>query len=167
MHEGGDLASVTTVALQDLLLDLEPKDDFWIGLNDENIEGLFTWADGAAQGEYSNWLTAPVQQPNAASPHQDYVKVRGGAGGWDDVSEGALLKYACQIPIEDDADYDVAPAYGLGSQIKFPGLTCEDGWLQHLDTCYTVRQNPKSWDKARKSCKVVGGDLAAVTNIGQ
>jgi hypothetical protein len=101
---------------------LEDRDDFWIGLNDEHIEGYYAWSNGDPVGPYTNWQYFPVPQPNAASEGQDYVKVHGGTGGWDDVSGGVLLKYACQISLEDSSQYDVAPALGLGTQIEFPGL---------------------------------------------
>ena len=107
-HKGGDLASISSQAINDRLLSMEVEDDFWIGLNDKENEGSYVWASGDPFGPYTNWQVSPVPQPNAASSFQDYVKVRGGDGGWDDVSGGSLLKYACQISLTDAIQYDVA-----------------------------------------------------------
>ena len=100
---------------------LEEQDDFWIGLHDENIEGYFTWSTGDPIGPYTNWQSFPVAQPNAKSAGQDYVKVRGGSGGWDDVSGGASLKFACQILLADSTQQDEAPSLGLLTRIALPG----------------------------------------------
>jgi hypothetical protein len=73
-----------------------PHDHYWIGLNDQQTEGTFLWADGDPFG-YSNWLPG---EPNAASTSEDCVHfwklgAPGSAGMWNDNECHYQLSYIC------------------------------------------------------------------------
>ena len=76
---GGDLAAVTSVAVQAKLFDLESSVDFWIGGNDLTSDTTFSWINGDAW-VYDNWNT---NQPNHLT-EQDCVKMKKNTGRWDD-----------------------------------------------------------------------------------
>jgi hypothetical protein len=88
---GGDLASITTVAVQTLLFDLQSEVDFWIGGNDLTTDTTFAWINGD-EWIYDNWNT---NQPNHLGG-QDCVKMKKDTGRWDDVSCGREFMFACQ-----------------------------------------------------------------------
>ena len=90
---GGDLAAVTSVAVQAKLFDLESSADFWIGGNDLTSDTTFSWINGDAW-VYDNWNT---NQPNHLAG-QDCVKMKKTTGRWDDVSCTGEFMYACQKP---------------------------------------------------------------------
>jgi hypothetical protein len=73
-----------------------PYDHYWVGLNDQQTEGSFVWADGDPF-LYANWLPG---EPNAASTSEDCVhfwKMGSGAnsGKWNDNECHYQLSYAC------------------------------------------------------------------------
>jgi hypothetical protein len=90
---GGDLAAVTSVAVQAKLFDLESSSDFWIGGNDLTSDTTFSWVNGDAW-VYDNWNT---NQPNHLAG-QDCVKMKKNTGRWDDVSCTGEFMYSCQKP---------------------------------------------------------------------
>jgi len=88
---GAALASVSSVAVQAKLFDLQSENDFWLGGNDLTSDTTFTWINGD-DWVYDNWNT---NQPNHLSG-QDCVKMKKNTGRWDDVGCTGTFMYACQ-----------------------------------------------------------------------
>ena len=68
----------------------------WIGLNDRDVEGNFTWSDGAAY-HYKHWSR---NEPNNAFGNEDCVEIfahRSGNGRWNDQTCSKALKAVCKI----------------------------------------------------------------------
>ena len=57
---GGDLTSITTERENNYLNTLITSSvgNSWIGLNDRDTEGMYTWIDGTAVS-YTNWTSTP------------------------------------------------------------------------------------------------------------
>ena len=96
-----DLASITT-ATQQAGVEARassltpPYDHFWIGLNDQSVEGTFVWADGDPFG-WDNWLPG---EPNSGTLAEDCVHMwRMGspttAGYWNDNECHLQNSYIC------------------------------------------------------------------------
>ena len=80
---GGDLTSITTERENNYLNTLITSSvgNCWIGLNDRDVEGTYTWIDGTAVS-YTNWTSTP---PNVAT--SDCVRINNaGNGVWESVS---------------------------------------------------------------------------------
>ena len=92
---GGNLASVTTQEIQDRLLCAEEKTDFWIGLNDVDLEGTYVWPNGEEYGSYTNWGTHH-HTPNNRLQH---VKVDVSLRKWKNIAGDKRLFYACELDL--------------------------------------------------------------------
>jgi len=73
-----------------------PYDHYWIGLNDQQVEGTFEWVDGDPMN-YTNWM---VGEPNAASTSEDCVHIwkmdaLSIGGQWNDNECTYQLSYIC------------------------------------------------------------------------
>jgi hypothetical protein len=96
-----DLASIGSAVdqagLEALALSLGPPyDHYWIGLNDQQVEGTFEWSDGDPFS-FTNWLPG---EPNAASTSEDCVHLLRAASGlssgkWNDNECVYQLSYIC------------------------------------------------------------------------
>ena len=80
---GGDLTSITTERENNYLNTLISSSvgNCWIGLNDRDVEGTYTWIDGTTVS-YTNWTVTPPNVTNS-----DCVQINNaGDGMWDPVS---------------------------------------------------------------------------------
>ncbi|XP_019644914.1 PREDICTED: collectin-10-like [Branchiostoma belcheri] len=66
---------------------------FWIGLSDQNEEGVFEWVDGTALGEYSSWVPG---EPNEYGEHKDCV-LHMGRGTWNDEPCRIPARFICEV----------------------------------------------------------------------
>ncbi|XP_078701529.1 macrophage mannose receptor 1-like [Branchiostoma floridae x Branchiostoma belcheri] len=99
MAEGGRLAMPKDAGTQAFLNQLKNavrnNADFYIGLNDQNAEGQWRFADGTALGSYNNWNPG---EPNN-SGNEDCVALLPGYGSkWNDIPCNLHLRYICQVP---------------------------------------------------------------------
>ncbi|KAK2888177.1 uncharacterized protein [Channa argus] len=123
---------------------------YWIGLNDQIIEGTWEWSDGSPYILYlSHWL--PGQPDNwGDDPGEDCGQVVGYSNGqWNDENCNAKRKYICK---------HVNPN---------PGPQCDlsNGWRQYGSNCYKLKADTtKSWAAARHDCVQEGGDLVSITS---
>jgi len=78
---GGHLVAINSPEEQALLLSLFGGQEYlWIGLTDQQVEGVFMWSNGDPL-TYTNWASG---EPND-EVDEDYVLMNWGvAGGWDD-----------------------------------------------------------------------------------
>jgi hypothetical protein len=56
----------------------------WIGANDQDAEGMFRWANGAAL-EFAAWLADLADQPNDLGENEDCAELLPFGGNWVDV----------------------------------------------------------------------------------
>ena len=91
---GGDLTSITTERENNYLNTLITSSvgNCWIGLNDRDVEGTYTWIDGTTVS-YTNWTGTP---PNTAN--NDCVQINNaGNGMWESVScDVTLNAFLCK-----------------------------------------------------------------------
>uniref|UniRef100_A0A8C5VDP7 Fc epsilon receptor II n=1 Tax=Microcebus murinus TaxID=30608 RepID=A0A8C5VDP7_MICMU len=78
---GGRLASIHGAEEQDFLSKRASWKGSWIGLQDLDREGQFTWMDGTPM-DYSNWSPG---EPNNQAQGEDCVMMRG-SGQWNDAA---------------------------------------------------------------------------------
>lgn len=90
---GGYLASIGSAEENTFLANILTLQSAWIGLNDVNDEGNFTWTSGEPLG-YTNWYP---QQPNNYGNNQDYCEMLNN-GQWNDQYNDSILEYIMEIP---------------------------------------------------------------------
>ena len=80
---GGDLTSITTERENNYLNTIIPDtvSNFWIGLNDRDVEGTYTWIDNSALS-FTNWTSG--SQPSSSVNHSSCVQVSNGV--WESVN---------------------------------------------------------------------------------
>ena len=91
---GGYLADVNSAEENAYLANQLQINSAWIGLNDYENEGTFTWCSGAPFGSYTNWYPG---QPNNFNGNQDYVEMLAD-GTWNDQYNNFALEFIMEIP---------------------------------------------------------------------
>ncbi|MCA9560311.1 MAG: CotH kinase family protein, partial [Myxococcales bacterium] len=90
--------------------------DYWLGLNDRDAEGVYVWADGAPLGA-ANWNDG---EPNNAG-NEDCVHLWARNGQWNDLPCEARLGGLCEAPCDPSrVDADGDGVHGCGED-------CDDG----------------------------------------
>ena len=91
---GGDLTSITSERENNYLNTIITSSvgNCWIGLNDRDVEGTYTWIDGRTVS-YRNWTSTPPTIANS-----DCVQINNaGNGMWESVScEVTLNAFLCK-----------------------------------------------------------------------
>ena len=91
---GGDLTSITTERENNYLNTLITSSvgNCWIGLNDRDVEGMYTWIDGTTV-IYTNWTRTPSDDINS-----NCVQINNtGNGIWESVScDLTLNAFLCE-----------------------------------------------------------------------
>jgi hypothetical protein len=94
--QGGHLVSIHSLAqYQTIAAKAESimMGDFWIGFNDEVVEGEFVWSDGTPS-DFVLWNGGePNNFGNAEHCTQAYSQ-----GSWNDLECSAGLRYVCKLP---------------------------------------------------------------------
>ncbi|XP_035672719.1 IgGFc-binding protein-like [Branchiostoma floridae] len=95
----------------------------WFGLDDRNVEGLFTWSDGSYLGAFNLWGSG------APGGNGDCVSYPAGASTWQDAdcSDNA----ACIIEIRNP---------------------CPSGWVERRGWCYKYFQGGRNYEGAGEKC---------------
>ena len=68
-------------------------DALWIGYNDIDSEGNFTWIDGSGEGNYTNWKTGEPNNQGTEDCAQMF-----GSGLWNDRGCDYTRKIVCNAP---------------------------------------------------------------------
>ncbi|MCA9264762.1 MAG: pre-peptidase C-terminal domain-containing protein, partial [Planctomycetales bacterium] len=89
---GGHLVAITSQAEQDFLQRTFEGFDFWLGLNDQDVEGTHVWSSGE-DVTYEHWAPG---EPNTAS--RDGVYFENGDGYWYDYPVTSTLTTLVEIP---------------------------------------------------------------------
>ena len=91
---GGDLTSITTERENNYLNTLITSSvgNCWIGLNDRDVEGMYTWIDETAVS-YTNWTSTPSHDTNSSCIQINNT----GNGIWESVScDLTLTTFLCK-----------------------------------------------------------------------
>lgn len=171
---GGELACINDAEenafVTDLLLG---NDDFWIGLNDRDVDNTFQWANKQCTSDYRNWMDGEPNNaagglegdpdcvrmcPSAASP--GYVDGSCHPGQWADYACPAENHYVCEI------------------------RGCPVGWIAHGGSCYAGFTSPpgtglpesgatwqvsqqKSHPEAMEACAALGATLVHIDDAAE
>ena len=93
---GGDLTSITTERENNYLYTIIPDtvSNCWIGLNDRDVEGTYTWIDGTELG-YTNWTSTMSDNSNNVCVQINNT----GEGYWYSVNcEDTSNTFVCKKP---------------------------------------------------------------------
>ncbi|CAH1246669.1 PRSS12 [Branchiostoma lanceolatum] len=98
--DGGHLADDRTEAVHDFLVstasDVDPSEDYWISLNDQEVEGSWVWSDGGrlGDGDFASWAPG---KPN----NDDCAKLSANKGFlWDDEKCDKSNYFICQVSLD-------------------------------------------------------------------
>ena len=107
--------------------------NWWIGLQDRDIESTFSW-DGGSDSPYTNWRSG---EPNDFGADEDCTwYASAGSGAWNDKSCAASAYYVCQTGCLTRSRYADADGDGYGDA-GTPGRVCdgESGWVESDSDC--------------------------------
>ena len=99
ISRGGDLASIHSASMQ-----VEIKDaafdvlfqHWWVGLNDRDEEGVWTWTDGSPL-DFEAWNDG---EPNDSGGEDCGHLSTWGDGGWNDIPCSDAFPQVCQLPAD-------------------------------------------------------------------
>ncbi|XP_021363194.1 uncharacterized protein LOC110456661, partial [Mizuhopecten yessoensis] len=139
---GGDVATVNSQAVQDLLFSLineKNSQDIWIGLTDTVEEAVFEWSAGEPV-MYTNWNANQPQSPTNVD--EDCVSMSNSTGGWQDEDCYSHKQYMC-----------MSPKHGTNKPTTTqPVVGCAPGWKAFRWSCYLLVDMPRSFIDANKVC---------------
>ncbi|KAI8485101.1 hypothetical protein Bbelb_372070 [Branchiostoma belcheri] len=111
----------------------------WIGLDDRNVEALFTWSDGSYLGAFNLW------GPGAPGDNGDCVSYPAGSSTWQDGDCTATA--ACIIEIRNP---------------------CPSSWVARKGWCYKYFKGGQSYEGARQKCiENYGSSMAAIRSSAE
>ena len=123
---GGDLVTINSAQEQDFVFNLAMNNptgsasNYWIGLNDYNDEGNFTWANGEPVN-YTNWNPG---EPNGGS-NENGVEIfsinSNSPGYWNDAPAWVERRMILEIPCDPSNDILICED-DLGSVILDPQI---------------------------------------------
>lgn len=116
---------------------------YWIGGNDMQEEGSFTWLNGTTDefGGYTNWGN---KEPNNNNNNEDCIQMYYEYDGkWNDASCKNKLPFMCQR------------LFCNANQTNWPCLE---------ETSYNIMMDKKSWNNANEVCMKNNGTLAIINS---
>ncbi|KAJ7986772.1 hypothetical protein DPEC_G00331850 [Dallia pectoralis] len=151
---GGDLVSIQSMTEQSWLESYlyMATNDVWIGLNDLEHQGQYSWSD-------NQWVTFTYWAPGEPNNHlgfkEDCVEMLYHTGRWNDVPCAELNTYICKKP---KAHYPVPSAmptvYG-----------CLQGWDAYGYSCYWMEETARTWLDAKDFCEQQNSKLLHIGDI--
>ncbi len=156
---GGYLAAIGDETENEFLAGILTIQSAYIGLNDANNEGQFTWSNGEPFG-YSNWYP---QQPNDYNGFQDYVELLSN-GQWNDQYNNQPLEFIMEIPGCINIQQIGGPAAGT----YIAGGTTTTITYQATDDCGNVETCSFNVTVDKNECNSGGlnSDVCWIEHIG-
>ncbi|XP_053574403.1 C-type mannose receptor 2 [Bombina bombina] len=131
---------------------------WWIGLHTYENDGRFRWSDGSVLS-FVSWATG---RPRPYTREKKCVYMTASREDWGDQKCVTALPYICK------RSNDTVPQPPVPSISPPTAGGCPRSWLPFLNKCFGVRADSKAelktWQQARDSCKVLGGELATISN---
>jgi hypothetical protein len=94
--EGGSLVRIASTEEKDFIHEHSPVRMYWIGMNDMDDDGIWTWSDGEPV-TYTNWSHTGLE---GLPSSEDCVYVNTGDAEWGDGHCWSMEPYICQRPVE-------------------------------------------------------------------
>ncbi|XP_029941424.1 macrophage mannose receptor 1-like [Salarias fasciatus] len=150
LHRRSNLMSIQDVNERLWLRTQINSEIYWIGLNDQAVEGVYEWSDGTTFIPYFSYWMQGQPDNYGDEPGEDCVQVVGyNFGQWNDEHCNVSRKFICK-----HANPNPVPKCDLAS-----------GWMQHNSNCYKLNSDTrKSWTAARADCVLDGGDLVSIAS---
>ncbi|KAK3753954.1 hypothetical protein RRG08_006334 [Elysia crispata] len=141
------------------------REKFWIGLNDRNHEGDFTWLDDRQKITNVPWYRG---EPNNYRNRQDCVlvnKKRNKEASLFDRECSYAIFFICEFSLENACD-KITGSCISGCDEGYQGQRCDvqlcpPMWRASKTSrsCVKLFLSKKSWGDARKACQAHGADL--------
>ncbi|XP_063816089.1 C-type mannose receptor 2 [Pseudophryne corroboree] len=131
---------------------------WWIGLHTYENDGRFRWSDKSVLN-FVNWAHG---RPGRITREKKCVYMMASREDWGDQKCITALPYICRrsnisVPVPT---LPPLPPTTVGG--------CPKGWLPFMNKCFGVRADSKAevktWQQARDSCKLLGGEIATIDN---
>ncbi|XP_075033477.1 C-type mannose receptor 2 [Mixophyes fleayi] len=131
---------------------------WWIGLHTYENDGRFRWSDKSVLN-FVNWAHG---RPGRITREKKCVYMMASREDWGDQKCITALPYICK------RSNNSAPSPTL-PPLSPPSVGgCPKGWLPFMNKCFGVRADSmdevKTWQQARDSCKLLGGEIATIDN---
>ncbi|XP_053309219.1 C-type mannose receptor 2 isoform X2 [Spea bombifrons] len=129
---------------------------WWIGLHTYENDGRFRWSDKSVLS-FVQWAYG---RPGPPTREKKCVYMTA-SRDWSDQKCLTALPYICKRSNTTVPRPTLPPLLPSGGG-------CPKGWLPFLNKCFGIKADSKSerktWQQARDSCKLLGGELATVSN---
>ncbi|XP_030076595.1 C-type mannose receptor 2 [Microcaecilia unicolor] len=136
----------------------EQEQHWWIGLHTYENDGRFRWSDGTVL----NFVAWAPGKPRPITKDKKCVYMTASREDWGDQKCLTALPYICKRSNSTAVEPSVLPPLMPSKK------GCPRAWLPFSSKCFGVhadiKAEPKSWQEAQNSCKLLGGDLAIISN---
>jgi len=153
--EGGYLAMVKSLSTHEYIISQWPLQDFWIGVNDINDEGVYLFDDGSPV-ETSYWSKDEpnnAEGPEGADEDCAHYNLNWGTG-WNDLNCARTKMFLCQKSMADDE----APLPQCVSSRE----------EEHLKgSTFRLMKEKLEFLAAKRRCGEWGGSLASLNTIAK
>ncbi|XP_041355383.1 C-type mannose receptor 2-like [Gigantopelta aegis] len=134
--------------IREHLLQSTTKSDYWIGANDQQVEGQFQWMSTGSHKpvNYTNWS---YRQPDNKD-EEDCVELRAKSGfPWNDAKCNKRTGFICEH-----------------SQKTTLSDTCQPGFVKYENSCYwfSPKSAIRSWDEGKAYCQSINSYLVIITS---
>ncbi|XP_064597162.1 LOW QUALITY PROTEIN: macrophage mannose receptor 1-like [Liolophura sinensis] len=148
---GADLVSIADVDEQNFISSqVKGYGQYWIGLNDREIEWTYRWTDGAPV-TFTSW--SPSEPNNFENKDEDCVTMYAyGKHSWNDqLCNFQAQGYVCKSPQKPVTSTTVIPG-------------CPPSAYLYEGNCYSFVDTRKSFTDAERQCVSLGGHLATIAD---
>ncbi|KAL4228716.1 chromatin-modulating protein mrc1 [Mactra antiquata] len=157
---GSELASIADENEQNFVFSQLPRvtgyrDQFWIGLNDMDVQMRFKWTDNSTV-TYTRW--AENEPNNYQNRPEDCVTLIQKDGMWnDEMCENPKQGFVCKVPKSIEPN-------NVPQMVTNTGCP-QSGYVAYKYHCYKVMSSSMlPWSEALSSCTGSGGTLAVITD---